>query len=711
MYYDVCVEHPLKKLDQVFTYYSELNINNGCRVKVPFAYQELIGVVVNKHEQNDSGYEAKTIIEVLDDEPYYNDELFALAKYMSSKYIASEITCLKCMLPKKLKPQSKHGTIKYQRYVKVVKQANNLTSKQQLAYDFLKSQDMTYSEYIKKFKSAGKKLIELGFVEEYQLEVKAILDTQKQEEQLTLTLDQKLAYQQILNSSKDVCLLHGVCGSGKTEVFLQLAQHYLNQGKQVLLLVSEISLTPMLCDKVKKRFNNKVAIYHSGLNDQEKYEQYQLVKKQEVHVVVGTRSAIFMPFENLGFIVMDEEHETSYKQDSMPKYHTRDIALFRVHYHKAKLLLCSATPSLESYARAYKGVYELVSLNQRINDSMPKVSLINMRDAIKENHDYMLSNTLKQAIRKRLDRHEQIILLLNRRGYSSVLRCLDCGYVHKCNHCDLALSYHKEENVMKCHTCHEIQPRLYICPQCGSTHFQFRGSGTQKLQEHVQSCFPQAKILRMDYDTTTKKGAHQKILNQFASHEADILLGTQMIAKGLDFENVTLVGILNGDALLSRSDYRSCELTYHLLEQASGRSGRGNKKGEVLIQTYDSYHYAITSVLTHNYLRFFENEMKYRHLASYPPYSYMVEIVCSHKDLKEVEKAIYAMMNTLEKIKIKVLGPATLLKKKDMQRMRIILKGKNQDELIKYARILYDQHYQNKYKANMEIDVDPLYLE
>ncbi len=711
MYYDVSVEHPLKKLDQVFTYQSDLDIAVGCRVKVPFAYQELVGVVVKQKITNDSGYEAKNILEVLDDEPYYNDELFALAKYMSYRYVASEITCLKVMLPSKLKPQSNYATIKKEAWVKVIKEANQLTNKQQIAYDSLKKQTMPRSEYYEKYKSAGKKLIELGIVAVYYLEAKAKIESLPQEKMLPLTPMQQQAYQRILNSQKEVCLLHGVCGSGKSEVYLQLAHHYMKQGKQVLLLVSEISLTPMLCEKVKSRFQNKVAIYHSALNDQEKYEQYRLVKNKEVNIVVGTRSAVFMPFDHLGLIVMDEEHETSYKQDRTPKYHTRDIALFRVRYHKAKLLLCSATPSLESYARAYKGNYELVTLNQRINESKPKIQLINMREEIMKYHDHLLSNRLKQAITVRLQAKEQVILLLNRRGYSNVLRCLDCGYVHKCNHCDLAMSYHKEENVMKCHVCHEIQPRIYLCPKCGSKHFRYSGSGTQKLQEHIQMLFPQAKILRMDHDTTTKKGSHQKILKKFEKQEADILLGTQMIAKGLDFENVTLVGILNGDAMLSRSDYRSCELTYHLLEQASGRSGRGSKNGEVMIQTYEMDHYAITSVIQQQYLNFFQNEMHYRHLANYPPYCYMISLVCSHENISVVEEAMYAMLQHLNGLKVKVLGPASLLKKKDKERMRIIIKGKDQLQLIEYARMLYEKYYESKQKATLEIDVDPLYLE
>ncbi len=711
---DIIVEHPFQALQQRFTYECDATLKRGCIVSISFATRLVVGVVEKVYEVSDEtnfDFELKQIEQVISEEPYYNEELFALAQYMSKHYVCSEISCLKCMMPSKLKPTSKKRTIKTTTWLKALSYHDKLSPKQQIAYDALLAKDYPKKEFVEKYKTMANKLLQLGAIEAYEKEVSAIYEDIKLEPLLILTPLQQKVYEQLLNTKKMVSLLHGVTGSGKSEIFMHLAYQYLQNKKQVLILVPEISLTPMMVTRVKKHFGKEVAIYHSGLNDQEKYEQYQAVKHNEVKVVVGTRSAIFLPFTNLGLIVMDEEHESSYKQDCTPRYHARDIVLKRGAYHQAKVVLASATPSLESYARAYKGVYELVSLNNRINNQPPKITFVNMKDEMRNYGDYMLSKALKQAIALRLANHEQVILLLNRRGYQPLMKCVDCGWISMCPHCDLTMTYHKDTHNLKCHCCDTSMKVPKVCPSCNSTHFRMSGMGTQRLEEYVKQLFPQARTLRYDYDTTTHKNAHEKLIKSFADYEADILIGTQMIAKGLDFPNVTLVGVVNADSALQRGDYRSSEACFDLLLQASGRSGRNQKPGEVYLQVYDDKHYVMQAIAHQNYPYFFQEEMKYRHLANYPPYSYLVAIVFKSTSEELVLKAINNMQKLNFPKEIRIIGPAQLLKRRDEYRYRYILKGKNEEKLVEFAQNVYDNHYATKQKAKIEIDINPLYLE
>ena len=522
---------------------------------------------------------------------------------------------------------------------------------------------------------------------------------------LELTEEQRKVKTEFESSDDSVFLLRGVTGAGKTEVYLQLADEVLKKGKQVLILVPEIALTPQMIERVASRFGSHLAIYHSRLNAQQKYEQYQLVRQKKASIVVGTRSAVFLPFDNLGLIIMDEEHDSSYKQDSQPAYHCRDIAIWRGKYHHCKVLLGSATPTLESYARALKNVYHLLTLEHRINDSLPVTEIVSMKNE-KQN---ILSDVLKEKIQDRLDKNEQVILLLNRRGYHNILRCKECGEVVKCPHCDLAMSYHYKENVMKCHTCETMTRIPKICPSCHSdSGFATFGYGTEKLLEVVQNTFKDARILRMDRDTTSKKDDHEKILKAFGNHEADILLGTQMIAKGLDFAGVTLVGILNGDEGLARTDFRSCEVTFDLLMQASGRSGRANKQGEVVIQVYDESHYAVTCAAKQDYVSFFKNEMKFRHIGNYPPYSYFISLTVYSLSEEKAEETALWLKNALHG-NFKIIGVVKLLKIKDQYRSRILLKGKDLDEMRNEIRKLLDTD-ENR-KKNIHIDVNPMVID
>ncbi|MDE6475491.1 MAG: primosomal protein N' [Erysipelotrichaceae bacterium] len=718
----VYIEHSIKQLDCTFTYrYQEEHVQKGVRVRVPFGNQVVTGFVDHIEEIDDTSlqevsYDIKDIYEVLDEEPLLNEELFSLGHWMSETCIAPTIRCFQTMLPSKLKPRSKRKAILQEAWVKFVKYEGYTTKRQQeVLEEMAQRKSMLRKEFLQEYKSVGKKLIACGCLEVVMKEKEAhsSFSIPSTKECFTLSDEQQQAIQQIQEGDKHkVSLLHGVTGSGKTEVFLQLAKIAIQQKKQVLLLVPEISLTPQIVKRVKERFGSLVAIYHSGLNDQEKYEQYQLVKHHKVSIVVGTRSAIFMPFHKLGFIILDEEHDHSYKQDVSPRYHCRDIAIFRGEYHQCKVVLASATPSLETYARAYKGVYQLVCMKQRINGHFPNVHLVEMKKAMKKGEHYLLSDRLLSAIYDRLQRREQMILLLNRRGYTSILRCVECGYVTMCPQCDIAMSYHKTDNLLKCHTCGEVKQLPAHCPSCTKKKWAYLGLGTQKLEELIKEKFPTARVLRMDADTTTRKDAHEQIFKRFQQQEADLLLGTQMIAKGLDFEKVTLVGIINGDALLNRSDYRCAEVTYDLLAQACGRSGRGKYKGEVIIQAYDISHYAITCAAQHEYLSFFQQEMQYRHLASYPPYTYLVSMVLSHKEESIVVEEAFQIKEKLGIHKeYRILGPSSLLRIKNEYRYRILLKGKQHSLLKDVVKEVYKWHYETKQKSRLEVDLQPIILD
>ena len=716
----VFIEHSTMHLDRTFSYGCDgFTVCRGMRVVVPFGAKEIVGFVerveeISAQEAAAYDFEIKRIIRVLDEEPLLNEELFELANMMAKRYIVPRIACFQCILPAKLKPRSTAKCRKLETWVRYEKDIASLTKKQQVVLEAMKeAKEMLRTTYYQMYKSVGKKLISLGCVTVFEREAQAVLGCEEPSGPVfDLNAQQQHAVDAVLHHSAMVTLLHGVTGSGKTEVFLHLAKAMRKRDKQVLILVPEISLTPQMIARVKQRFGAQVAIYHSALNEQEKYEQYQLVKKHQVDIVVGTRSAVFMPFDHLGLIVMDEEHDTSYKQDRGVRYHCRDIALQRAKIHQAKLVLASATPSLESYARAHKGIYQLVEMPKRINEQFPQVKLVEMREAVKKKESYLMSNALLDAIYTRLQRKEQVILLLNRRGYTPILRCMECGYVQMCANCETAMSYHKEEGVLKCHICDSVMPVPTHCPSCHSAAWRYMGMGTQKLEEFIQIKFPQAKIIRMDADTTHKKHAHENYLRDFGKHKADILLGTQMIAKGLDFENVTLVGILNGDALLNRSDYRSAELCYDLLEQACGRSGRGEKQGEVIIQAYDTKHYAIQCAAHHDYKTFFKNEMNYRHLAGYPPYTYLTSLTFSHKQEELAYQGAQLAFSLLKaKSEVRVLGPTALHKLRGECRIRILLKGKQEELLTVYAKDVYEQHLYKKQKARLDIDLSPLYLD
>ncbi|MCH3668921.1 primosomal protein N', partial [Enterococcus faecium] len=464
---------------------------------------------------------------------------------------------------------------------------------------------------------------------------------------LELNAEQKNAVEQIITAGQQqkdqVFLLEGITGSGKTEVYLQAIADVLSENKTAIMLVPEIALTPQMVERFKGRFGESVAVLHSGLSQGEKYDEWRKIEREEAQVVVGARSAIFAPLKNIGLIIIDEEHESSYKQDETPRYHARDLAIWRSKYHHCPIVLGSATPSLESRARAQKGVYQLLQLNHRAKAAaqLPAIEIVDMREEFQNHRTSTFSANLQEKIQNRLDKKEQTVLLLNRRGYSSFVMCRDCGFVLPCPNCDISLTLHMDTRSMRCHYCGHEEPIPNRCPNCGGNKIRYYGTGTQKVEEELRELYPQARILRMDVDTTRRKGAHEQILQKFGAKEADILLGTQMIAKGLDFPEVTLVGVLNADTSLNLPDFRSSEHTFQLLTQVSGRAGRAEKAGEVVIQTFNPQHYAIELAKKQNYEQFYQQEMHVRHRGGYPPYYFTVKITASHPEEQVAAKKIF----------------------------------------------------------------------
>ncbi|MBS4189171.1 primosomal protein N' [Bacillus sp. FJAT-49705] len=535
-------------------------------------------------------------------------------------------------------------------------------------------------------------------------------------EPLPLTEDQENSIRPILASieenKNETFLLYGVTGSGKTEVYLQSIQKVLQDGKEAIVLVPEISLTPQMVRRFKGRFGDQVAVLHSGLSVGEKYDEWRKIQRQEVKVVVGARSAIFAPFQNLGIIIIDEEHETSYKQEENPKYHARDVAIQRSIKHNCPVVLGSATPSLDSYARAQKGVYKLLAMPKRMNNqSLPAVEIIDMREELRDGNRSMFSRTLLEKIKDRLEKKEQIVLFLNKRGHSSFVMCRDCGYVVNCHNCDISLTYHRFNQLMKCHYCGYEAAAPKHCPECNSEHIRYFGTGTQKVEEELSKILPEAKVIRMDVDTTSRKGSHEKLLDQFQEGQADILLGTQMIAKGLDFPNITLVGVLSADTMLHLPDFRSSEKTFQLLTQVSGRAGRHELEGEVVIQTYTPEHYSVELAGEQDYRKFYAQEMIVRKIHKYPPFYYISLITVSHEELLKAvsvtEKITAYIQSKLSKDSI-CLGPVAspIPRINNRYRYQCLIKYKREPELNKSLKKMLDNYQQEIISGGLQISVD-----
>lgn len=707
---EVLVE--IEKLDKTFTYLipSNLNIQIGIRVLVPFGRQKLEGFVVAIKDEIPSEYKLKEIIEVIDDSPILNNELLKLGKYLSKKTLCTLTSAYQTMLPSALKAKvNTKINKKTVLYIKKIKEYTPVTEKEEIILNLLSNKDISLKEANSISSYVVNKLIDKGIIEKYEKEVYRLEEEiGKQDKEKKLTEEQKMVISKInLNSFKPY-LLHGVTGSGKTEVYMQLIKKVINKNKQALVLVPEISLTPQLVETFKKRFGNDIAILHSHLSKGEKYDEWRRIVRKEVNIVIGARSAVFAPLTNVGIIIIDEEHSNTYKQENNPRYNAIDIGLYRAKFYNCPIVLGSATPSIESYTRAKTNIYELLEMKNRVNNNLPKVTLVDMKEEIRKKNN-IFSQLLKDKINEKLNNNEQVIILLNRRGYTTITTCNNCGFTHKCPNCDIPLTYHLKSKKMVCHYCNYETNKLFKCPNCGSTDIKERGMGTEKLEEEITKEFSKAKVVRMDVDTTRTKQAHKKIITDFENEKYNILIGTQMIAKGLDFPKVTLVGVINGDATLNIPDFRSGERTFQLLNQVAGRAGRSSLLGEVIIQGFNTDHYSLICAKNHDYLSFYNEEMKIRKILKYPPFYNLclikIQGINATKCEEESNKIITYLKNNL-KDEI-ILGPTTAMipKVNNIYHYQIIIKYKDTKKIYQYLKFINDKYANNK--ITVGIDFNP----
>lgn len=715
----VLVELSNKNIDKIFDYSVPDNLKDkikvGIRVKVPFGKMELEGFVVEI--KNSSDISVKDILDVVDDEVILNEELLELGKKIQEDTLSTLISCYQIMLPKALK--AKNGMVinkKFDTYYYLNKDIvcyGKLSASQDRIINLcMEKEYVLRKELVDISLSSLNTLIKKNILLEKKLEHYRLSYNEKIEPKKELTEDQmKVVNEVLLNKGYCPYLLYGVTGSGKTEVYMELIEDALNRGKTSIVLVPEISLTPQMVLRFQKRFGDNIAAIHSALSDGEKYDEWRRIVKGEAKIVIGARSAIFAPLKNIGMIIIDEEHSDSYKQDdSNPRYSAKDVALIRAKYHDCPLIMGSATPSLEAFARAKKGVFKLLELPNRINGKeLPKINIIDMNEIIKKTKGHF-SEELLAAISLRLKKKEQVILLLNRRGYSSFVTCKNCGYTFKCPNCDITLTYHKSSRTLRCHYCGYGTKVYDTCPNCHEKSINDLGVGTERIEEELGKLFPESRILRMDFDTTSRKGMHEKMITAFKNQEYDILLGTQIVSKGLDFDNVTLVGVINADTSLNIPDFRSSETTFSLLAQVAGRAGRSTKEGEVIIQTFNPDHYAIQYTKKHDYLGFYNKEMFIRRELKYPPFYYICYLKISGKDSDyiygEVNKIKKVLENKLENTIILGPSPCVIFKLNNIYRYGIILKYKKEDDLREVLDKIID-HYKDNSKLKLDINFNP----
>lgn len=708
MFVDVLVN--IKSLgEKIFTYSVSDDLKDivrvGFRVIVPLLNRKIEGLIIGIRDSVD--FETKPIVSLLDSEPVFDDELLSLGKYMKDEYLCSLMSAYESMLPDALKFNKTKTSIKYETYITKVGDIDNPSVYEKNVLKLFDNGDVLKRDI--KSKSTLNRLLDMGVLKEVKREKNRLCVNYERRELRKLTDKQLDAYNLLLNSKKSVCLLRGVTGSGKTEIYMHLIKDVISVGKTVIVLVPEITLTTQLIERFRSVFGSDIAVLHSALSSGEKYDEYRRIKDLKAKVVIGTRSAVFSPLTNIGLIVIDEEQEDSYKQENEPRYKTFDIALKRCEYNNAKLILGSATPTLESYAKAKIGRYELVELLDRVNNKkMPKVYVVDMKDEIKTGNS-ILSRVAIDLIEDRLRNKEQIMILINRRGYSNYIMCMGCGNVLKCPNCDISLTYHKTNNTLRCHYCGYATNNLKRCPSCLSTDLVLRGIGTEKIEEYLKDKFSSARVVRMDRDTTTNKGMHEKIVKDFNDFKYDILLGTQMISKGLDFVNVTLVIVLSGDASLNIPDYRSAEKTFDMLTQVSGRSGRGKKNGVSLIQTFNPNHYSIILSKNHDYFRFYNEEMKIRKKLNYPPFCLLVSVRILSKDFELGSKLINKINKYLKgnlDDTYTILGPTQSFKINNIYSFKLLIKYKNRTLLYKALNDIKGHHKSKD--AKLEIDFSPL---
>ncbi len=723
----VVVNKTARVLDRLFDYLipAELEdkIKIGVAVYVPFGKaNQLIEAYVVGFPAETKIEELKCIASVIDPEPLFDEKLLELIFFMKKRYFSTYLAAIKTVVPygmgvsgKTVSDKVLKGSalaLSYDEAFAALDAARTKAPVQARIIELLMQNEFVANTDIQMLLgcSAGaiRALEKKGVIEPVEIEVfrnPVDYSTIKRTQALMPNDDQKEAIDAVCESLSDfgVFLLHGVTGSGKTEVFLQCIEKVLKQGKTAIVLVPEISLTPQMIERFAGRFGRQIAVLHSRLSMGERNDEYKRIKSGEARVVIGVRSAVFAPVENLGLIVVDEEHESSYKSQSVPSYHAREIAAMRAKQHNIPLILASATPSIESYYKALSGKYRLLTLENRAsNQKMPDVSIVDMRRELADGNRSLFSNHLQEAIRDNLEKGHQTILFLNRRGFSTFISCRSCGYVVKCPRCNIALTYHKNKDFLTCHYCGYTQKNLHVCPECDSHYIKHFGTGTQKVEEELSELFPDASVLRMDLDTVSAKNSHQKILDTFEKEKVDVLIGTQMVTKGLDFENVTLVGVLAADMSLNLDDYRANEKTFDLITQVCGRAGRGSLEGRAVIQTYMPENSVLNMAKFQNYRAFYDEEVSLRKSLLYPPFCDIVSLVFSGFSESLVDrcaqKTALHLKTALKVAGAEVLGPGAcgFYKMNNKYRKRILIKCRLNDTIINVISGCIEKHYQSK---------------
>lgn len=730
-------------IDKIFYYripsHLTESVTVGSHVFVPFGRgKKLIdGYVLSVETDISFDGDTKEIASLASSDALFDEEMLMVANHLKDICFCSYISAIKTILPpgstQKTKVNDKliRGSVLNLPYDEAFEQLDILRTKapkQAQVLELLIQNDFVADADITLITGAGyaaiKTLREKGFIRTEVVETLRMpldYDSITPTKSPTLNQEQKTCVDTITHSIKSdetrTFLLHGVTGSGKTEVFLNCIENALAMGKTAIVLVPEISLTPQMVTRFVSRFGKKIAVLHSGLSLGERADEYKRIKRGEACVVVGARSAIFAPVKNIGIIVIDEEHETSYKAENAPTYHARDIALFRAKESSAVCVLASATPSVESFYHAKRGEYTLLSLSERATGaSLPEIVVSDMREEIKQGNRSCIGNVLFEEISENIKNKEQTILFLNRRGFSTFVSCRNCGYVAKCKNCDVGLTHHKTKNTLTCHYCGYTEKKPTVCPECGSPYIKEFGTGTQKVEEEIRHLFPTASVIRMDMDTTGVKGAHQSLLSKFEEEKTDILLGTQMVSKGLDFPDVTLVGVLNADQSLGIDDFRANERTFNLITQVCGRAGRGQKRGRAVIQTYMPENVTINLSKNQDYISFYEEEIGIREYLNFPPFCDIISILLTAENeitLSEYANTIAKDLNTVMTKEgvtdFEILGPApaSIPKIASKYRIRIWIKCNNNEKVRDIFSRLRAFHIKNAKNINMVIENNP----
>lgn len=791
----IFVNTTIKRITKPYSYIipGELSfLDVGWRVIVPFGKQKMEGFIVEIQDYNHTDNNLKSVIETIDTQPWFDNNMLETAKWISEYYLCSLVDAMRLFIPgnsgikinilykttgeekedflppikyleiyefikksakgwsvldlskvfltydckvaldylveKKILTKEydiKHkANIKFENIIKLsdsfIDDKNYFKNKpaQQKVLDYLLEKNFLSNTDVKELKISRETIKSLQNANIIVIEQKRILrnsynDLKGEKKNITLNPEQAVAVAKLNEAYKEnkyeQFLLYGITGSGKTQVYLEIAKKIRSIGKQVIVLVPEIGLTSQIVKRFKAEFDDDVVVIHSKLSLSERNDVFTRLRANDAGIVIGARSAVFAPVADLGIIIIDEEHDFSYKQDETPRYNTVDIARTRLNLSQGILLLGSATPSLKTYYQALNKEISLLQLPKRIDNSiLPEVKLVDMREELKKGRRKIISHDLHELISSTLAAQEQVILLLNRRGFSTFILCRECGYVMTCDNCSATLVYHNSGK-LQCHYCHKPKTIPDICPKCSSRYIKYFGTGTQKLEEELHKEFPQAKIARMDYDTTKGNFSHDKIINDFKAKKFDILLGTQMVAKGHDIKNVTAVGIISADSALNIPDFRSAERTFALLTQAAGRAGRGNLEGKVIIQTYNSNHYVLLASKNHDYEAFYNEEILYRRQLNYPPFTNLIKITFFNQDKDDAKEHAQLLINELKNFTIntdiEILGPFTppIEKINNLYRYNILIKGSYLDNVKKYLsdNIIYT-------KQNISIDVDPM---